>query len=111
MMLVGGSRVVVVVVRPVVQLDRPVAVLLVRVHSATRRVTRRIRIVTQILVVSAPRVVVITAFTEQQHFHVNLSVTHAVGIVVTLVLKVCVSFRRLQRRQTSGHRCQQHHRR
>ena len=105
MVLVGGSRVVVVVVRPVVELDCPVAVLLVRVHSATRRVTRRIRIVTQILVVAATRIVVVSTFAEEQHLHVDLSVAGAVGIEVVLVFEVHIRLRRHKRREVRRKNC------
>ena len=57
------------------------------------------------LVITTTRIVVIAAFAEKQHLHVDFSVAGAVRIVVVLVFKIYIRLRRHKRREVRRKNC------
>ena len=99
LMLTLRFGIVVIVVRPVVEINRFCAIAhTFRVQTTTRSITRWSRIVTQTLVITSTRIVVVSTLTKEQHLHVDFTVAGSVGIVVVLVFKIHIRLRRHKRK-------------
>ena len=98
-MLTLRFGIIVIVVRPVVEINGLFAAAHTsRVQTTTRSLTRRSRIVTQALVITTTRIVVVSTLTKEQHLHVDFTVAGSVGIVVVLVFKIHIRLRRHKRK-------------
>ena len=108
-MLTLRFGIVVIVVRPVMEINGLFAAAhTFRVQTTTRSLTRWSRIVTQTLVITTTRIVVVSALAEEQHLHMDLSVAGSIGIVVVLVFEIYIRLCRHKRRQVRCKSCEQY---